>query len=131
MSSQVEPEEVEAILAAVGDPERTPPEVESRDFRQPRRLSAEGLDALRRGFEGAVADVQAGLGTILGEDLPVRFGSVREVPADGLFDDPAYSPNLALDADAFTLARSPRTIAPWRQAAGSLQGDLTGLERST
>ncbi|MDH3705364.1 MAG: glycosyltransferase family 2 protein [Acidimicrobiia bacterium] len=37
-----------------------------------------------------------------------------------LLDDPAYNPNLALDADAFTLAREPRSATPWRRRAGSL-----------
>ncbi len=33
---------------------------------------------------------------------------------DALLRDPAYNPNLALDADAFTLAREPRVVPPWR-----------------
>jgi glycosyltransferase involved in cell wall biosynthesis len=31
--------------------------------------------------------------------------------------DPAYSPNLTLDADSFTLARQPRLTPPWTEAA--------------
>ena len=32
-----------------------------------------------------------------------------------LADDPAYSPNLSLDADSFTLARVPRLAPPWQE----------------
>lgn len=32
-----------------------------------------------------------------------------------LADDPAYSPNLSLDADSFTLARVPRVTPPWQE----------------
>ena len=35
---------------------------------------------------------------------------------DQLLADPAYNPNLALDADAFTLAREPRVAPSWTQA---------------
>jgi len=31
-----------------------------------------------------------------------------------LAEDPAYSPNLSLDADSFTLARAPRLVPPWQ-----------------
>ena len=36
-----------------------------------------------------------------------RWGHVLDL-------DPAYSPNLTLDGDAFTLAREPRVRPPWR-----------------
>ncbi|MDH4169222.1 MAG: glycosyltransferase family 2 protein [Acidimicrobiia bacterium] len=39
---------------------------------------------------------------------------------DALLHDPAYNPNLALDADAFTLAREPRVATPWADPADSL-----------
>ncbi|MGI9601484.1 MAG: glycosyltransferase family 2 protein [Acidimicrobiales bacterium] len=61
------------------------------------------------------------------EDTPekqARFGSEIDVMLSrwggALFDDPAYNPNLALDADAFTLAREPRVTTPWRRRADSL-----------
>ena len=59
------------------------------------------------------------------EDTPAkkaRFESEVHVMierwGDTLLTDPAYSPNLALDADAFTLARQPRVTAPWRRPSG-------------
>jgi len=54
------------------------------------------------------------------EDDPVKVARFnREVDvalarwADVLGADPAYSPNLSLSRDSFTLAREPRVIAPW------------------
>ncbi len=54
------------------------------------------------------------------EDDPVkvaRFNSevdrALERWADVLGDDPAYSPNLTLEGNSFTLAREPRLVAPW------------------
>ncbi|NNE72120.1 MAG: glycosyltransferase, partial [Acidimicrobiales bacterium] len=38
---------------------------------------------------------------------------------DELLHDPAYNPNLALDADSFTLARSPRVQPPWPRSGRS------------
>jgi len=55
------------------------------------------------------------------EDDPVkveRFNTevdnVMDRWADRLDEDPAYSPNLSLDADSFTLARAPRLTPPWQ-----------------
>jgi glycosyltransferase involved in cell wall biosynthesis len=55
------------------------------------------------------------------EDDPVkvaRFNAevdrVMDRWADRLAEDPAYSPNLSLDADSFTLARAPRLTPPWQ-----------------
>jgi GT2 family glycosyltransferase len=55
------------------------------------------------------------------EDDPVkvaRFNAeVQTVMArweNRLAEDPAYSPNLSLDADSFTLARAPRVEPPWQ-----------------
>ena len=54
------------------------------------------------------------------EDDPVkvaRFNAEVETAlerwSDRLADDPAYSPNLTLDAESFTLARQPRVVVPW------------------
>ena len=54
------------------------------------------------------------------EDDPVKVARFnREVDlalgrwADVLSDDPAYSPNLTLQGDSFTLARQPRRTKPW------------------
>ena len=54
------------------------------------------------------------------EDDPVkvaRFNAEVDLAlerwADVLDEDPAYSPNLTLTADAFTLAREPRFTPPW------------------
>ena len=54
------------------------------------------------------------------EDDPVkvaRFNAEVDLAlerwAEVLADDPAYSPNLTLSRDSFTLAREPRFVAPW------------------
>ncbi len=54
------------------------------------------------------------------EDDPVKIARFNaEVDrcldrwSDVLDLDPAYSPNLALDRDSFTLARQPRVVPPW------------------
>lgn len=54
------------------------------------------------------------------EDDPVKVARFNDEVdrvmkrwAERLHDDPAYSPNLSLDADAFSLARAPRVAAPW------------------
>ncbi len=56
------------------------------------------------------------------EDDPVkiaRFNAEVDLAldrwSDRLGDDPAYSPNLSLSRDAFTLAREPRVTPPWAE----------------
>jgi glycosyltransferase involved in cell wall biosynthesis len=63
------------------------------------------------------------------EDDPVkvaRFNAEVETAlerwSDHLADDPAYSPNLTLDAESFTLARQPRVKAPWADPAERADG---------
>lgn len=58
------------------------------------------------------------------EDDPVkvaRFNSEVDLAkarwSKKLRDDPAYSPNLTLSRDSFTLARQPRVVAPWTPGA--------------
>ena len=56
------------------------------------------------------------------EDDPVkvaRFNAEVDLAlgrwADRLSNDPAYSPNLTLEGDSFTLAREPRLTTPWAE----------------
>jgi flagellar motor switch protein FliM len=99
----VEPEEVEAILAAVGGDAQPAKEVASRDFRQPRRLSTEAMVRVRRAAEAAVARAQLALSNSLGESRALRLVTVREVAAEGLLDEPA----LPLTAVEFEVAGQP------------------------
>ena len=55
------------------------------------------------------------------EDDPqkvARFGAEVELALDRWSEmlplDPAYSPNLTLEGESFTLARQPRVVPPWR-----------------
>ena len=47
-------------------------------------------------------------------DRTLAVDQVTEQWSAHLAYDPAYSPNLSLEADSFTLARSPRVTPPWR-----------------
>ncbi|MFT7476288.1 MAG: glycosyltransferase involved in cell wall biosynthesis [Verrucomicrobiales bacterium] len=56
------------------------------------------------------------------EDDPVKVARFNDEVdrvldrwADVLSDDPAYSPNLTLEGDSFTLARQPRLTPPWAE----------------
>ena len=68
------------------------------------------------------------------EDDPVKVARFnKEVDlaldrwADVLANDPAYSPNLTLEANSFTIARQPRITSPW----ASLEDDEVGSRRRT
>ncbi len=81
--TDVQPEEVEAILAMVGE-DRRRKEVAQRDFRQPRRLDQEGIATVRRLVSRALAGVDKHLTATLRASHPLALVDASETSAEGL-----------------------------------------------
>lgn len=89
MSSNLEQEEVQAILEAVrgsaGEPAAG--SVEPRDFGQPRRLSRDRLQRLSRLVTTRLPEICSELAGPLRQQPKLTLASVSEVNAEGLFTD--------------------------------------------
>ena len=70
-------------------------------------------ESLSRGAEDDAAKV-ARFNSEVGRVLE-RWGSMLDL-------DPAYSPNLTLEGESFTLARQPRLDAPWLGRSEGIEG---------
>jgi flagellar motor switch protein FliM len=87
VSSNVESHEVEALLEGLDRPTgRRAPEVEARDFHQPRRMSGVAVAELRRVVEASLPKAEQELSRLLHGTLRLELGSAYEVNADRLFD---------------------------------------------
>jgi len=86
LSTNVEPEEAEAVLDGVAEMVRDAARVAARDFRRPQRLSAARLDALEAMLRKPLAALPAALQEASGTRLTLALGRVGEVSAEGLFD---------------------------------------------
>lgn len=89
MSHDVEPEEVQAILDAVGGaaPRRRPADVVARNFREPRRLSSERIKYLAKLVEAVLPDVCNDVAAPLRQYRRISLASVSEVNTIDLFRD--------------------------------------------
>lgn len=85
MSSQLEPEEVQAIADAMAAPTAVAPEVAERDFRIPRRLSLEVVRKLEEALRNSVPSFQRSLQSVVPTEITLEPTSVREITARGLF----------------------------------------------
>ncbi|MEO0652375.1 MAG: hypothetical protein AAFZ65_17005 [Planctomycetota bacterium] len=85
MATNVEPEEVAALLED-SEPARTRPEVETRDFREPRRLSTDVVAELRRVVESSLPAAELELNRLLHGRLRLELGAAHEVNAQSLLD---------------------------------------------
>jgi flagellar motor switch protein FliM len=86
MTSQLEPEEVQAIADAMAAPTGARAEVAERDFRIPRRLSLEVVKKLEESLRTSVPSFQRALQAIVPTEIILEPTSVREITARGLFD---------------------------------------------
>jgi flagellar motor switch protein FliM len=86
VTSNVEPEEAQAILSMMDGKSRADAEISQRDFRKPCRLNQPQLEEIK----GRVLDTVTDLGTFLSDTLssPCRVDlvGVGEANAEGLFD---------------------------------------------
>jgi flagellar motor switch protein FliM len=88
--TQVEPEEAQAILDAVRGDDGDGPQgsaVAARDFARPLRLSQHALDELRKRIAAALAPCEGVLSRALRGAHTLSLSELREVSAEGLFDD--------------------------------------------
>ena len=97
MSKNVEREEVQAILDAVGDGAgaQAPPDVQPRNFRQPRRLSRERLQYLAQLVNASLQGVCREVGSLVRKHHKISLASVSEVNVLGLFH--GYEPPFVVD----------------------------------
>lgn len=91
MPAELDPEEVQAIAdaMAVGGGEKAPREVAERDFRIPRRLSLEVVKKLEGTLRNSVPSLTRSLQGVVPAELELELGSVHEITAAGLFENPA------------------------------------------
>lgn len=83
--SELSPEEIQALL---GDRHTPTPEgeVAPRDFRQPRRLSREGIASIKKRLGRRLPEVETLLATWYRQDVPVRLDGIGEISTAGLFE---------------------------------------------
>jgi flagellar motor switch protein FliM len=98
LSSNLEPEEAQAIRELLAEPRTADAEVVERDFRTPRRLSPPSLEGLVRELRSCVGNVGDDLGELIGKACPVEVASVSEASAGGLFSS-AGDPLAAIRFD--------------------------------
>ena len=98
MSQDTDPQEAQAIERVLGNRGRDV-EVVERDFRRPRRLSAEAREGIKRSLEADLPQVEKSLANLLGERPTLSLEHVRETTAEGLFEDVA-TPLAALVFEA-------------------------------
>lgn len=100
MTTQVEPEEVEAILEQCAEAARAVAEVAQRDFRKPRRLSTSGVHDLRRRLEATSPGMVLSMLRLLGSTHAFELLAVRESNADeelGSLEAPLCAARFAVD----------------------------------
>lgn len=88
--TQVEPEEAQAILDAVRADDSAGPagsSVAARDFARPLRLSQRSLDELRKRIAAVLAPCEKELSRALRGAHTLALSEMREVSAEGLFED--------------------------------------------
>lgn len=88
--TQVAPEEAQAILDAVQAQDADGPagsSVAARDFAMPLRLSQRALDDLRKRIAGVLAPCEKELSRALRGAHALALSELREVSAEGLFDE--------------------------------------------
>ncbi len=86
MTSQLDPEEVQAIADAMSEPSEAAPQVAERDFRIPRRLSLEVVKKLEEALRNSIPTLQRSLQAVVPTEIVLEPTSVREITARGLFD---------------------------------------------
>ena len=86
MTSQLDPEEVQAIADAMSEPAAAPPQVAERDFRIPRRLSLEVVKKLEEALRNSIPSFERSLQRVVPTEIQLEVASVREITARGLFD---------------------------------------------
>jgi len=86
VSQNLSPEEVQAVLDEQGAKPASGEQVSPRDFRQPRRLSREGTDQVRRLIERKLPELEALLASWYRQEVPVRLDGIGEIATAGLFD---------------------------------------------
>ena len=87
MTSQLDPEEVQAIADAMSEPQQAAPQVAERDFRIPRRLSLEVVRKLEEALRNSIPSLQRSLQAVVPTEIVLEPTSVREITARGLFDN--------------------------------------------
>jgi flagellar motor switch protein FliM len=86
VAANVQPEEVEALLSNGADAgvSRAGRDVETRDFRRPRRLSPSVVAELRRAVEASLPSAERELAKLLHGRLRLELGAAHEVDAQTL-----------------------------------------------
>jgi len=87
VSSNVDPEEVQAIMNMMDGDGRVPANVAQRDFRKPMRLSQPQIDEIQTRLLGAITPLSDFLSENLGHPCRVDLSAVGEASAESLFDD--------------------------------------------
>ena len=141
MSTNVEPEEVQAILDLFSNREnaRGPADVSQRDFRQPLRMAPESLAKLDGRVQKARGAVERSLHDVLGSLHRVKLTGIRETTAEGLFDDavqPLALARFTVDGQfGWLVWQSPAAVAAVEAVLGARSDggaarELTAIERS-
>jgi flagellar motor switch protein FliM len=110
VSAALDPEEVQALLDPAGQPRRR--EVVERDFRRPRRLSADGLERLRAAMRAAASGLSELLSDALGDDVEVELADASESSLEDALAALEDAPLLL----AFELEGRPAWLA-WQSGA--------------
>ncbi len=84
LARNVSEPEIDALLAR---PEEPRPSVVARDFREPRRLSAADLEALRRPFESTSAAVLEAVRLVVPVDIVLEAAEIGESSLDAVLRD--------------------------------------------
>ncbi|HED67081.1 MAG TPA: FliM/FliN family flagellar motor switch protein [Planctomycetes bacterium] len=96
MTENVEPEEAEAIQAALASTDAAEPAVVERDFSRPVRLSSEELEEVERSIASLVPDIERAMAETIGSVVPLELTSVAESSATDLFGEEETGPLTAL-----------------------------------
>ena len=84
MTEELDPQQTEAITQALGGRDV---EVSERDFRRPRRFSAQVREGFKRRVEAVLPRVEEAVNALLGGEHTLQLDHVRETTAEGLFEE--------------------------------------------
>jgi flagellar motor switch protein FliM len=123
MAAEVEPQEVQAILEALGKPGAAPRarsrEVAVRDFTRPLRLSPADLEHWRQAVEAALPEAGRELARVLRRDVRLELAGILEVSARDVIA--SLRPPLA--AGRFDVRGQPGWLV-WRPADAACAVEL-------
>ncbi|MCZ6596007.1 MAG: FliM/FliN family flagellar motor switch protein [Planctomycetota bacterium] len=126
MGTDIEREEVEALVGSPGEGQAAP-RVTERDFSKPQRLGPERIAEIQRHAARTTSDLERSLGEAFGKPYGVGLTAVREANAEEVYSPPEDPPAMA----RFSVGGQPAWIVWENRAAVSAVEGLLGSPTPT